>query len=251
MNAIRVLANASCIFVVVLAHEPVHAGDEAWDLPDGFMSSATALSSARVQCSRVLPLTSPRRAKCTIVQTLLTRPGPDKVAKDIAELDKALSGSAGAKFLTDACGPQKSRDQAPSIAPTSRENQITATILEACRKRDVSAMRQAMLERIKFDSEVCTVDTTTDEYEFTRTNRDTWTFASPAGAWCGGSFTTVLWRDAKNKHLWNYKQVRSLPPNATDPLSPDLCPLIAKTPLVEMSSHVAPIRELACRFIKL
>jgi hypothetical protein len=252
MQTIRILAHASCIAILALAHEHAHAGNDAGDLPYGFMSSVTALSNARVQCSENLPSTSPRRAKCTIVQTLLTRPGPDKVARDIAELDKALSGTAGAKFLTDACGSQKSRDQAPATtAPTARENLITAALLDACRKGEVSAMRQAMKDRIKFDSEVCTVETITDEYEFTRTNQDTWTFASAPGAWCGG-FTMVLWRDAKNKHLWNYKQVRSPAfRKQTDPFGLGLCAEVARAPLTELTSHDAPIRQLDCRYIKL
>lgn len=207
--------------------------------------SPTDTSVVTLDCAAVQGAT-PRRVVCKAVQAMiLGPPSTVKLAEKGAEFDQlAKAKSHLAKVLAGVCA-KKALAELSGNATLPDEQTYVGKVKDACAKKDGGRLVEAMRWRLaNVEAHECSMIATTSEEEYVQQNADTWT-SSKTGGLCGATTTATIWRNPGD-FLWNYKQVRSVPPNA----DPKFCGHLSQVP-VEWRWDSARTRDLGCRFFRL
>lgn len=199
-----------------------------------------------VKCDLV-PGSSPRRAMCRMIQAIVVGPPDPAQTANAVKLFKELSNKKNKKgladFMKEACsaGTLARWDNASAPAERDFANKVRA----ACKTKDSAALVDALVWRTEnIDAHTCTLETfAQDPVEFVQKNADTW--VTTISGICGATTTITLWRNPGD-YLWNYKQVRTFPPNAKE--QSELCSGAADY-TAEWRWDLVVVREIGCQFL--
>jgi hypothetical protein len=189
---------------------------------------------------------APPRARCTLTQTTIAKASPEDLTSAFVAIEKTVAADDGARLLAEQCVPARAAGaaSAPS-SETAREAELAAAVRSACEKKDAFALRHALLQRIRFRAEVCSVRTVSDEVELSLVDRDTWTSLGAPGAWCGGTSTVKLWRAPGEPRRWRYERTSSPGRAPADAR----CAARAPAPTT-LTAGAAGVREPGCRYVE-
>lgn len=208
--------------------------------------SPTEKNVLTVKCELV-PGTSPRRATCKTIQAIVVGP-PDAVqTANAVTLFKELSHKKNKKgladFMKEACSAETlARWDNVSVRA---ERDFADKVRAACKARDSAALVDTLVWRAEnIDAHTCKLETfAQDPIEFVQKNADTW--LTTISGICGATTTITLWRNP-GAYSWNYKQVRTFPPNAKE--QSEGCSGAADY-TAEWRSDLVVVREVGCRFL--
>jgi hypothetical protein len=184
-------------------------------------SSARA-EQLQVRCSSLQPDGVTPRIKCEFIATSVSPKTAEDVEKDIANEAKDLRANK-ADFLA---GCKKGKFIFPSAAPTPNtlspaELQALTTLhqaeVKACSVGSVEPLIDAFVDLTRHAPRTCTVNVS-DSWRvvFKQLDADTWQANTDPGGSCHFSRVFTLWRPAGSKYsFWNYKEVTTLPENAS------------------------------------
>lgn len=212
------------------------ATSKAWaDVPS--MTNAGGMTERSVLSAGCTLLTAgpPRRVKCNFAQAML-RPPPS--AQDLLEeergMEQMLSSAARRKsFIAEVCRKKALADVEPDA--------FKAKLTDACARKSTAELKKAFAWlRDNVTAKTCEMWAVHYEEEFEQANADTWVGTTPGTC---GPVTKTLWRHAGDS-FWNYKQVRSITPNAGK-----ACQSASQTP-TEWRWNARQRHTLACTQIR-
>lgn len=238
--------------VIVLGATVTQAGPKKGKKPDPWLDvpsmtaagSPTEKSVLTVECTQV-PGAAPRRVSCKTTQAMITGPlaSPELATKraDLDQLEKAKAHLA--KVLAGMCTKRALSDLYKDAAIPDEQTFVNK-VKQACAKKDGSKLVDAMRWRLaNVEAHECGLLALSYDVEFTQQDANTWT-STTTGWLCGATAVGTLWRNAGDR-FWNYKQVRSVPPNA----DPRICGGLTQAP-VEWRWDTKRTRELGCKYFR-
>lgn len=204
--------------------------------------SPTEQSVITVDCALVTG-TTPRRAQCTMTQAMVIGPlSASRLSERNAELDQLAKAKGPlAKHMRASC-TKKVIAEVAARATLPEEQTYVGKYKDACATKDAVKLVNALRWHLtNVEAHQCDLEAIGYQEEFTQQDANTWT-TTKAGLLCNTTTVMTLWRKPGDS-LWNYKQVRSVPPNA----DPTLCSGLSQTP-TEWRWDATRTRCLGCKF---
>jgi len=183
------------------------------------------------------------RIACRFQQTTVLRPSSEDVSNKVTE-----ASSIGKRLVQDAIkDPKVCQSISVEVVDTTIKD-IMLELKTSCVKKDAIGASAALTRYVlEIEAKTCTINSGWEfEREFTQVDQNTWVTVNPQPyGICNSTSVITLWRKSGDSVLWNYKRIRSVPPNSIKE-----CADIAADPVDEYSWEWAYIPRLVdCKYI--
>jgi hypothetical protein len=203
-------------------------------------------STMTVKCDPARRIESGQVAAwCNTVFTAVTEPSKERTREDLAAFDQTVKTARSKDYYGKLV-----KDCAVDFIDPKRglpvERELTARYEKACRDHAPAAMISVFRDNLsEVQSKTCHLETHVMGHQFERIDANTWRSAETLDPPCRITMVLTLSR-AKERDPWSFQQVRSVPPNATGPLS-DVCAAAATSPVMVFGPG-GHLRELGCKY---